>query len=49
MMPENSNSKLQTNSDAKISPMLLQKWGGVASILMVVAYLVAQYIYLPGT
>jgi len=47
-MADNLNSKVHTDVEVNISPLPLQKWGGIASFLLVVANLVAQYIYLTG-
>jgi hypothetical protein len=48
MMPDNTNFKVRTDENAEASALTLQKWGGLASFLLVVAFIVAPAIYLTG-
>jgi hypothetical protein len=47
-MPDNMNSKVHTDADARTSTLKIQKWGGLASLLLAVAFIVAPLIYLTG-
>lgn len=47
-MPDNTIFALRTDVDAKTSAVTIQKWGGFASFLMAVAFIVAPLIYLMG-
>ncbi len=47
-MPDNTIFKVRTDADARASAVTVQKWGGLASFLMAVAFLVASLIYLMG-
>jgi hypothetical protein len=46
MMSENLN--LKTHADAGTSSLTMQKWGGLASFLLVAAFVAASLIYLIG-
>lgn len=47
-MPDNTILEDRTDADAKTSTMTLQKWGGVASLMMAVGFIVPSLIYLTG-
>lgn len=47
-MPDNTSFKVHTDSNAGTSAVTMQKWGGLASFLLVVAFIVAPLIYLFG-
>jgi hypothetical protein len=47
-MPDNTIFKDRTEVDARTSAVTLQKWGGLASFLLVVAFIVPAFIYLTG-
>ena len=47
-MPDNTIFKNRTDADARTSAVTIQKWGGLASFLMAVAFIVAPLIYLTG-
>jgi hypothetical protein len=47
-MPDNPNSQIHTDANAGTSAMTLQKWGGLASFLLVMGFVVAPVIYLTG-
>jgi hypothetical protein len=47
-MMENSNFKAHIDENAGNTPMSMQKWGGLASFLLVVAFIAAPWIYLTG-
>ncbi len=47
-MPDNPIFKDRTDADARASAVTVQKWGGFASFLMAVAFIVAPLIYLLG-
>lgn len=47
-MPNDTILKDRTDADAKPSTVTIQKWGGLASFLMVVAYPIPSLIYLMG-
>jgi hypothetical protein len=47
-MPENTNFKVRTDADAGSSALKMQKWGGFASFLLGMAFIVAPLIYLLG-
>jgi hypothetical protein len=47
-MPENKIFKDRQNTEVGISTVTIQKWGGFASFLLAVAFIVAPLIYLTG-
>ena len=47
-MPENTNFNVHTVADAGTSDLTTQKWGGLASFLLAMAFIVAPSIYLFG-
>lgn len=47
-MQDKTNFEIPTRADTKTSAQALQKWGGLASFLLAVAFLVAPLIYLTG-
>lgn len=47
-MLENKISNSQAGDGKKTLQIFLQKWAGIACFLLIVAYLVAQYVYLMG-
>ena len=47
-MPDNINSKVHAEGDVRASTLKIQKWGGLASFLLAVAFIVAPLIYLTG-
>jgi hypothetical protein len=47
-MPDNTIFKDRTDADVRTSAVTMQKWGGLASFLMVVAFIVPALIYLTG-
>jgi hypothetical protein len=47
-MPDSMMTKDRTDAEARASAVTLQKWGGLGSFLMAVAFLVAPLIYLVG-
>jgi hypothetical protein len=47
-MPDNTIFKNRTDADARTSAVTIQKWGGLASFLMVVTFIVPAFIYLTG-
>ena len=47
-MPDNTIFKDRTDADARTSAVTIQKWGGLASFLMAVAFIVPSLIYLTG-
>lgn len=47
-MPDNTKFKVHTTADAGSSALTTQKWGGLASFLLAVAFIVAPLIYLFG-
>jgi hypothetical protein len=47
-MTDNKNLKVQMNVKVGTSTLILQKWGGVASFLLVIAFIIAPLIYLVG-
>jgi hypothetical protein len=47
-MPDNTLFTVRTEATARSSTLTMQKWGGLASFLLAVAYLVPQVIYLVG-
>src|SRR5512137_607245 len=47
-MPDPANSRDQTDADVRTSAVAIQKWGGLASFLMAVTFIVPSWIYLTG-
>ena len=47
-MPEDTKIKVHTDEDARASSLMAQKWGGLASFLLAVAFIIAPMIYLVG-
>ncbi len=47
-MPDNTIFTIRTDANARTSAVTIQKWGGLASFLMVVAFIVPAFIYLTG-
>src|SRR5574341_1529741 len=47
-MPDNTIFKDRTDADARTSAVTMQKWGGLASFLIAVAFIVAPLIYFLG-
>jgi hypothetical protein len=47
-MPDNTIFKAHTDANTGTSAITMQKWGGLASFLLVVAFIVAPLIYLLG-
>ena len=47
-MPDDTIFKVRTDADARTSAVTIQKWGGFASFLLAVAFIVAPLIYLTG-
>jgi hypothetical protein len=47
-MPDETNIQVHTDANGGTSAMTLQKWGGLASYLLVVVLFVAPMIYLTG-
>ena len=47
-MPDSMMTEDRTDAEARASAVTVQKWGGLASFLMAVAFLVAPLIYLVG-
>lgn len=47
-MPDNTIFTIRTDTNTKTSAVTIQKWGGLASFLMVVAFIVPAFIYLTG-
>lgn len=47
-MPDNTIFTIRTDVDTRTSAVTIQKWGGFASFLMAVAFIVAPLIYLMG-
>jgi hypothetical protein len=47
-MPDNMISKDRTAADASASASALQKWGGLASFLLAVAFVLPGWVYLTG-
>ena len=47
-MPENTNFKVHTDANEGASALTTQKWGGLASFLLAVAFIIAPMIYLFG-
>lgn len=47
-MPDNTNFKFYADANAGTSAVTMQKWGGLASFLLAVAFIVAPLIYLFG-
>jgi hypothetical protein len=47
-MPDNTSFTVRTEANARTSAVTIQRWGGVASFLLPVAFLVAPFIYLTG-
>jgi hypothetical protein len=48
MMPDDAIFKDRIDADARTSAVMIQKWGGLASFLMAVAFIVAPLIYIVG-
>jgi len=47
-MPDNAIFKVRTDANARTLSLTTQKWGGLASFLLAVAFIVAPFIYLVG-
>jgi len=47
-MPDNAIFKVRTDANTRTSSLTTQKWGGLASFLLAVAFIVAPFIYLVG-
>lgn len=47
-MPDDTNFKVRTDAEVGTSALIPQKWGGIASFLLAVAFIVAPTIYLFG-
>ncbi len=47
-MPDNTSFTVHTEANARTSAVTMQRWGGVASFLLPVAFIVAPFIYLTG-
>jgi hypothetical protein len=47
-MPDNAIFKVHTDANARTLSLTTQKWGGLASFLLAVAFIVAPFIYLVG-
>ena len=47
-MPDNTIFRVRTDANARTSSLTTQKWGGLASFLLAVAFIVAPFIYLVG-
>ena len=47
-MPENTKFNVHTNADAGTPDLTTQKWGGLASFLLALAFIVSPLIYLFG-
>jgi hypothetical protein len=47
-MPDNTILKDRTDADARTSAVTIQKWGGLASFLLALTFIVAPLIYLLG-
>ena len=47
-MPDNTNSKVRIDASKRDSYLTAQKWGGVASFLLAVSFVVAPVIYFTG-
>jgi hypothetical protein len=47
-MPDTTISKARTDVNARNSALTMQKWGGLASFLLAVAFIVPSWIYLTG-
>ena len=47
-MPDDAIFKVRTDANARTLSLTTQKWGGLASFLLAVAFIVAPFIYLVG-
>jgi len=47
-MPDHTIFKDRTDEDARPSAMTIQKWGGIASFLIAVTFIIPAWIYLTG-
>jgi hypothetical protein len=47
-MPDNTIFTIRPDTNTKTSAVTIQKWGGLASFLMIVAFIVPAFIYLTG-
>jgi hypothetical protein len=47
-MPDNTVFNDRTDADARTAAATVQKWGGLASFLLAVAFVVPLWIYLTG-
>jgi hypothetical protein len=47
-MPDNTTFKASPDANSKPSDVMIQKWGGLASFLLAVAFIVPEFVYLTG-